>query len=112
MFEPKIQAAWVNYKEDFGLTRISLFICFFNSFIFFLSGISYKSFYYPCLIPVGVSLLFFAFRPYIIKYSSEVLFLYNTVLLTFTVGFNYVLMGEIDNIAGGLVLKDQFFFRF
>jgi len=112
MFEPEIQEAWVKYKDDFGLARLVLVVCFFNTFLFFLSGFGYGTFYYPCLIPIGVSFLFFSIRKYIIQSSPEIKFLFNTVLLTFTVGFNYVLMGELDHVAGGLVLQDEFFLNF
>jgi len=109
MLETKIQESWANYREDFGLTRLVLFVSFFNVFIFFLSGIGYGNFYFPCLIPVVIGFLFLAFRHIFIKANKPILFLINSILLTFSVAFNYALMGKIDHLAGGLVLKDAWF---
>lgn len=108
MFEYKIQQAWDRYKSDFGLGRIVLFICFFNSFLFFISGIAFGQFQLLALIPIVLSLIFYFFRSKIVKSSNNWKLFFNSIPLAITVILNYYLVGEIDRSAGTLNLYDSY----
>ena len=112
MFEYKIQQAWEKYREDFGLGRIALFICFFNTFLFFLSGLVFEEFQIRALYPIMIALIFYFFRKKIIEKGPLFLFICNSIPLILTIILNYYLIGEFDRSVGGLERWDKNFVLF
>lgn len=106
MFEYKIQQAWEKYREDFGLGRIALFICFFNTFLFFLSGLGFGEYQLRALYPVGIALFFFFIRSKVVRKGPLLLFIANAIPMILTILLNYYLVGELDRSAGGLGRMD------
>lgn len=112
MLEYRIQRAWEFYKPDFGLGRLALLICFFNTLLFFLSGVIFKHFVLIALFPVPVSLLFFYYRRKIIKLGDHTILIFNTVMLALPIMLNYILVGLFDRNYGMLTRLDSFFHQF
>ncbi|MDC1174789.1 phosphatase PAP2 family protein [Bacteriovoracaceae bacterium] len=102
MFEHKIQKAWDNYRGDFGLSRIVLFTSFYNTFLFFLSGLAFGRFQALALSPVVISLVFYLLRPKIVWLSNLAKLFINTIPLGLTIILNYYLVGVFDASAGGV----------
>jgi len=109
MFEYKIQNAWDNYIRDFGLGRIILFICFFNTFLLFLGVYLTGKLLLLSLYPILLSLVFFFIRPKLIKLKAVYIFLINTIPITISIILNYYLIGQIDNMTKGLFRYDYWF---
>jgi membrane-associated phospholipid phosphatase len=109
MFEYRIQRAWEIYQPDFGLGRLALFICFYNTFLFFLSGVFFKQFVLLALVPVPICLVFFYYRRSIIKWGDHVLLIVNTAMLALPIMLNYILVGIFDGNFGILTRYDAFF---
>jgi hypothetical protein len=112
MFEYRIQKAWAQYKKDYGLSRIALYICFYNCFLFFLSGVVFEKFNFLALYPVAFALLFYFLRPAIIKMSPNWIFFFNTLPLAFTVTLDYYLIGQFDRSVDLLKRQDLFLATF
>lgn len=112
MFEHKIQKAWENYRGDFGLGRIVLFIAFFNTFLFFISGLAFNKFQFLALAPVVVAFIFYFLRPKVVWMSNVNKLIINTIPLGLTIILNYYLVGLFDSSAGGVERLDGFFATF
>ena len=106
MFETNIQNAWENYKEDFGLGRIALFICFFNLFLFILCLLIFGRIYPLWLLPIPICFAFYAFRSSIVKKGNLVIFLMNIIMTNIVITFNYFMVGEFDRMASMLPRRD------
>ena len=112
MFEYKIQRAWDNYREDMGLGRILLFLAFYNTFLFFLSGTAFGTYQVRALYPALLSIAFFAMRPLVIRLDSKYKFILNIIPMLICVLLNYYLIGVLDQSVDGLVRKDELFSQF
>ncbi|OUR97203.1 hypothetical protein A9Q84_12820 [Halobacteriovorax marinus] len=112
MFEYKLQRSWEKYQEDFGLGRISLFVSFFNLFIFLYSLLFYGEMKLLFLVPILLTFLFSFFEGTIISLSDKVKLILNIAFLAFIIPFNYGLTGVIDELGQGLYRYDEVFSRF
>jgi hypothetical protein len=112
MFQYKIQEAWEQYKLDFGLGRILLFLAFYNLFLFFISGILFGNFMKVALYPVITAFIFYFLRPTLIKLPPKLLFWLNGVPIAICTILNYYLIGEFDRSVGGLKRRDAIFSNF
>lgn len=112
MFEYSIQKAWDSYHKDFGIGRIMLFVAFYNTFLFWLSGFFYERFRLLALLPAVVAFVFFLIRPKILKLPTPLLLISLTVPLSLSLGINYTLIGQFDYEVGGLQRLDPFFVAF
>ena len=112
MFEYKIQKAWEDYHEDMGLGRILLFIAFYNTFLFFLSGTVFKAFQVRALYPILFAACFYGLRPKIKQFSPTVKFILNSIPVGMCIILNYYLVGVLDYSVGGLERMDAVFHRF
>lgn len=112
MFEYRIQQAWDSYRADFGLGRLTLFICFFNVFLFFLSGLFFGAFQLLALYPVVFAMIFYLLRPKFVRFSDVTKLILNVLPLTLTISLNYYLIGEMDRASGVLTRLDAFFSGF
>lgn len=109
MFEYRIQQAWENYRADFGLGRLTLFICFYNVFLFFLSGLFFGGFQLLALYPVAVAMIFYLLRPKFVRFSDTTKLVLNVLPLTLAISLNYYLVGEMDRASGILTRYDPYF---
>ena len=109
MFEYRIQQAWENYRADFGLGRLTLFIAFYNTFLFFLSGLFFGGFQVLALYPVAFAMIFYLLRPRFVAFSDTAKLILNVLPLTITISLNYYLAGEMDRAAGILTRYDPYF---
>ena len=112
MFEYRIQKAWENYKEDFGLGRILIFQAFVNLFFFFISFIFFGGPDGLALLPVVISLIVLFFRPAILRANDLTKIISIAVPAGFSILINYYLMGEFDRAVGGLQRRDSLFHAF
>ncbi len=108
----KIVDLWKDYKEDMGLYSMGLSIIFFNLLLFILSGLTFGSFNFYCLIPIFIYLIFFRFREHIILKEKSIKFLYSIIPLSLSIGLNYLLVGHIDKSVGGFPRMDKVFVDF
>ncbi len=109
MFEYRIQQAWDNFRGDFGLGRLTLFISFYNVFLFFLSGIFFGGFQLLALYPVVFAMIFYFLRQKFVRFSDTTKLVLNVLPLTITISLNYFLVGEMDRASGMLTRYDPFF---
>lgn len=109
MFEYRIQQAWDNYRADFGLGRLTLFIAFYNTFLFFLSGLFFGGFQVMALYPVAFAMVFYLLRPKFVRFKDTTKLVLNVIPLTITIALNYFLVGEMDRGAQLLTRYDPFF---
>lgn len=112
MFEYKIQRAWEDYRKDMGLGRILLFLAFYNTFLFFLSGTAFGAFRLRALYPALFSLGFFALRPWVIKLPHRFKFVLNIIPVALCIILNYYLVGVFDESVKGLHRRDALFSEF
>ncbi len=112
MFEYRVQEAWDNYREDFGIGRNALFVMFFNSFLFFLSGTAFGYFHSAALYPIAIAIIFYFLRPQIIKLPHPIILSLALVPVTLTVILNYFLIGQFDESVGALIRMDPFLVKF
>ncbi len=112
MEEYIVQRAWDDYKKDFGLGRLMLFIAAFNALFFFLSGLHFGEFRILALFPSIMAMAFFWFRPKLLQLPAGYLFVVTCFMLGLITGLNYTLIGQFDQMAGGLKRLDQFFVNF
>jgi len=101
-----------NYKEDFGLTRMALFIIFYNIIIFTSFGLYTGVYLFSYFIPIALSILIFYVRPLIVKRTDFTIFIINIVPLALTIILNYALVGQLDVLSGGFERLDPFFLEF
>lgn len=112
MREYVIQRGWENYAEDFGLSRILLFVTCYNVFLLFIAIVFFHTFDIFLLLPILLSILFFSLRSSIILLKPRHIFLVCFLPTLISIGFNYFLIGRLDRIAGGLERLDQYFIQF
>lgn len=112
MFEYRVQEAWDNYKEDFGIGRNALFVMFFNTFLFFLSGTAFGYFQKTALYPVFISMIFYFLRSKIIRLPHPAILAIALIPVALTIVLNYFLIGQFDTSVGGLLRQDDFFVKF
>jgi hypothetical protein len=112
MFEYKLQRSWENYREDLGLGRISLFVSFFNLFMFLFSLLFYGEMKLQFLVPIILSFIFSFFSHQIKLLSNKYKFLINVLFLSFIIPYDYNLTGIIDELGNGLYRYDEVFSRF
>lgn len=112
LFEYKIQEAWDDYKTDFGLGRISLYICLYNAFLFFFAWVFLGHIVPLALIPIVISSFFYFFRSHVIKKDNLFIFCMNSIPLIITIILNYYLIGEFDRLAGSFTRLDPYFSQF
>jgi len=112
MFEYKLQRSWEKYREDLGLGRISLFVSFFNLFMFLFSLLFYGEMKIQFLVPIILGLLFSFFNTQITSLKNGYKLLINIAFLAFIIPYNYSLTGVIDELGQGLLRYDEFFSRF
>lgn len=109
MFEYRIQEAWENYRADFGLGRLTLFVAFYNTFLFFLSGLFFGGFQLMALYPVGFAMIFYLLRPRFVRFKDVTKLILNVIPLTIAISLNYFLVGEMDRASQLLLRRDPFF---
>ncbi|EQC44904.1 phosphatase PAP2 family protein [Bacteriovorax sp. Seq25_V] len=109
MFESKIQKAWQDYRGDFGLGRIGLWVSLFEVFIFFICLLFFEAIIIEPLLPVILILFLISLEAYIHRLRNVHRFLINTLFLTCCIIFNYVFVGTFDKLAGGLTRYDLYF---
>lgn len=112
MFEYQVQKAWDHFKDDFGIGRNALFVMFFNTLLFFLSGTAFGYFNIRALYPVAIALLFYLLRPRIIKLPHHYILTISLVPVVLTVILNYYLIGQFDESVGGLTRIDPYLIAF
>lgn len=112
MKEFQIQSAWENYKEDFGLGRILLFVTAYNLFLFITALTYFSHFYFYFVLPIIFNFLFIVYRPLILRIKRRKLIFFMFVPMLISIGMNYFLVGEFDRIAGGLERLDPYFIKF
>lgn len=112
MEEYIVQKAWDDYRKDYGLGRLMLFIASFNALFFFLSGLHFGEFRLLAIFPSFIAMVFFWLRPKLLKISTVYFFMIACTLIGLIIGMNYSLIGQLDQMAGGLTRLDPFFVDF
>ncbi|WP_127715957.1 phosphatase PAP2 family protein [Halobacteriovorax sp. HLS] len=112
MFEYKLQKSWDNYRDDFGLGRISLIICFFCLFIFIYSLVFLNDARFSSLIPIVIVYCMTLFGAKIKSSSHFAKFLINVIFLGSMIPFLYDQTGILDETGHGLQRFDEFFATF
>lgn len=112
MFETTIQMAWKNYTKDYAFTRIFIWTCLFQIFLFFLFLISFGEIIYEPLLPVLFGLIIIYLFRMKALHKSVVIFIANIIFLSFTISLNYILVAVYDRMSGGLTRLDSYFSQF
>jgi hypothetical protein len=109
MFEYKLQKAWERYVEDFGLGRISLFMCFFCIFLLIFTFVFHSEFRAGFVIPIILVYVTTFFNEKFIKLNDLWKFIGNLVFLAFMIPFLYQQTGVLDEAGHGLTRYDEIF---
>ncbi len=113
MFEYQIQKSWERSRLDFGMGRNILFLIGLNLFLLFAVYIQTGSYYKMCVIPILLGLIFYFLRWKIIRNRPGwFIALLNVIVIAFTIVWNYLLIGRIDQLFGQLPRLDTFFVAF
>lgn len=111
MFEYSIQKAWEEYHKDMGLGRIAILIGSFN-LLFFVIGIFMGGVRPLALVPVVLALVYILMRDKFLRLPVLAQFILATVPIILSIKLNYLLVGQFDQMAGGLTRLDPFFVSF
>ena len=98
---------WKEYREDSGLGALGLMFLVYNSVFFFLSGFVFGFYNFYCLLPIGIYALFIFIQKKGKVQHRVWTFILAVVPLFFSIGINYILVGEIDVKAGKLFRWDE-----
>lgn len=111
MFEYSIQKAWEEYHKDMGLGRIAILIGSFNV-LFFIIGLFMGGVRPIALVPVVFVLIYILMRDKFLSLPVLAQFILAVVPIVLSINLNYLLVGQYDQMAGGLTRLDPFFMRF